>query len=418
MPDRFFTVRWAMLTAAQADLPTMLLMILVSSGSMAFAVLFVARCRPKADDGLSWWGGALLLNTFAFIVFGGVRVPDRLWLLVPGNLLLSGSMAAALHSLALYRNVIVGGALIWGPMLAIGGLTWCFLDSPMWRVPSVDFVVAAQSMAVAWVVIRPSSSTLAVPLERGRLLLVMGMVLLTSLYMFRIAAVLSGNTRVVDLVTPDLSQTISYMMGLIGILFSTLGLVLMHKERSEYLYRRLAFQDALTGVPNRRAVMDSLTQVVAHGGRAREPLSVMMIDIDFFKRINDAHGHRVGDLVLTEIAQRLRRRLRAQDILGRYGGEEFLAAFPDTDIEGARVLAEELRGDFECNPVRVPNLSIPITLSIGVHSRVPSVGRNVVEEMVLAADHALYAAKDGGRNRVCVDGMVASAKGAGETAAA
>lgn len=407
-----------MLSAAQADLPTMLLMILVTSGAMAFAVLFVARCRPRAGDGLSWWGGALLLNTLAFIVFGGVRVPDRLWLLVPGNLLLSGSMAAALHSLALYRSVIVGGALIWGPMLVIGGLTWCFLDSPVWRVPSVDLVVAAQSMAVAWVVIRPSPSVPAVPLERGRFLLVAGMVLLTGLYMFRIAAVLSGNTRVVDLVTPDLSQTISYMMGLIGILFSTLGFVLMHKERSEYLYRRLAFQDALTGVPNRRAVMDSLAQVVAHGGRAREPLSVMMIDIDFFKRINDAHGHRVGDLVLTEIAQRLRRRLRAQDILGRYGGEEFLAAFPDTDIEGVRGLAEELRGDFERNPVRVPNLSIPITLSIGVHSRIPSVGRNVVEEMVLAADRALYAAKDGGRNRVCVDGVIASAKGSGEAAVA
>ena len=123
------------------------------------------------------------------------------------------------------------------------------------------------------------------------------------------------------------------------------------------------------------------------------------IDVDLFKAINDTHGHPVGDEVLRQIAARMAGRLRRHDVLGRYGGEEFCVVAPDTDIEGALLLAESLRELIASTPLVTESGEISVSISIGV-SCFPSDGGRELKAVLTEADDALYAAKQSGRNRV------------------
>jgi len=157
-----------------------------------------------------------------------------------------------------------------------------------------------------------------------------------------------------------------------------------------------AATDALTGLPNRRAVDDTLLRVLAQAGRSFNPVSAILLDLDHFKRINDTHGHDRGDEVLAAFAARLREVLRASDFAGRSGGEEFVIFLPDTDRTGAVRLAEKIRTAMR--GLTVPGLDGDITASFGI-ACFPD---DAVEAAALmrCADRALYAAKRGGRDRI------------------
>jgi diguanylate cyclase (GGDEF)-like protein len=157
-----------------------------------------------------------------------------------------------------------------------------------------------------------------------------------------------------------------------------------------------AATDALTGLPNNRAVQDTLRRMVAHAGRAVSPLSAALLDLDHFKRINDTHGHGRGDEVLAAVAATLRSSLRDSDFVGRYGGEEFLLLLPDTGKREARLVAEKVRVAVEATAVH--NLELKVSASLGVATLPDDCGD--ADTLVRAADRALYAAKGGGRNRV------------------
>ena len=159
---------------------------------------------------------------------------------------------------------------------------------------------------------------------------------------------------------------------------------------------QLVFEDPLTGLLNRRAILSQLDATVSGARRHGRDLSVLMIDIDHFKSFNDQHGHPVGDQVLVTVAHRLRDRLRAEDWLGRLGGEEFVAVLPDTDPDDAQRVAEDLRSCVE--QIRVPTggQEVSVTVSIGW----ATLDDEDAEALVHRADEALYAAKDAGRNAV------------------
>jgi two-component system, cell cycle response regulator len=150
-------------------------------------------------------------------------------------------------------------------------------------------------------------------------------------------------------------------------------------------------EDALTGLSNRRAILTQLGGMVSAARRHGHPLSIAMVDLDHFKRVNDSHGHKTGDAVLVASAHALRSHLRAEDQLGRLGGEEFLILLPDTDADAAGHVAEKLRLE-----VAGAGTPVPVTVSIGLatwDSEAP-------EDLLHRADEALYAAKDAGRDRV------------------
>jgi len=162
---------------------------------------------------------------------------------------------------------------------------------------------------------------------------------------------------------------------------------------------RLSTTDPVTGLRNRRYATEFLSLEVLRAVRYRTPLAVLLLDLDHFKRVNDSHGHRVGDSVLQVVADTLRATLRATDLPGRYGGEEFLVVLPQTDLEGARALAERVRVAIEETRIDVgAAAAISVTISIGLAALDP--GAQSAEQLVERADAALYDAKDAGRNRV------------------
>jgi diguanylate cyclase (GGDEF)-like protein len=159
---------------------------------------------------------------------------------------------------------------------------------------------------------------------------------------------------------------------------------------------RQAMTDGLTGLANRRALDDALERACSRSARHATNLCLMLVDVDHFKRINDDHGHQAGDEALVSLGDRLRERLRTEDLLGRWGGEEFMIIAPDTEAEGAAVLAEALRTCMETNPLMVRREEVPVTVSVGWTAW----NGDSPEDLVRRADKRLYAAKDAGRNRV------------------
>jgi diguanylate cyclase (GGDEF)-like protein len=160
-----------------------------------------------------------------------------------------------------------------------------------------------------------------------------------------------------------------------------------------------ATHDRLTGLWNRGMIMDHLTRTASCGSREKRPVSVVLADIDHFKRVNDEHGHSAGDAVLCEVARRMRSVLRDYDAVGRYGGEEFLLVVSGDESLG-RELAERIRLALSATPITADACTIPLTASFGVASSA-SLGYDTIA-LINAADKALYEAKAAGRNTVLV----------------
>ncbi len=169
--------------------------------------------------------------------------------------------------------------------------------------------------------------------------------------------------------------------------------------------KRQGLTDTLTGINNRRFFDQRLTEEVEGAGRSGKPLSCMLLDVDFFKRVNDTYGHQVGDLVLREVASIIRAQLRGSDVLSRYGGEEFSALLANTSIDVAEEVAERIRRGVEERVFDVPDFEpFNITISIGVATLKAeantSLNKKSGDVLIGQADRVLYDAKANGRNQV------------------
>ena len=170
-------------------------------------------------------------------------------------------------------------------------------------------------------------------------------------------------------------------------------------SRHEQDLREMATIDPLTGINNRRTFMTVGDEMFAYAKRYQKDFSVILLDIDFFKKINDQYGHLVGDNTLKQVANLLKMQLRSSDVLARYGGEEFVILLPDTDKNSAKELAESLRNAVELLSIEVNTLqTINCTISLGIADN--EHGFNSLTELVNCADQALYRAKQNGRNRI------------------
>ena len=176
---------------------------------------------------------------------------------------------------------------------------------------------------------------------------------------------------------------------------------MLHKERADARLRELATIDPLTGALNRRAFMEVAERELAMAARNAHPLTVLLMDIDYFKRVNDSYGHRAGDTVLRHFSARVADLLRKGDVLVRYGGEEFCLLLPHTDADGALTLAERIRSMVEINIAVHDSTLIPVTVSIGVSTLVPDAAGDILK-LLDRADAALYRATARGRNCVVV----------------
>ncbi len=163
--------------------------------------------------------------------------------------------------------------------------------------------------------------------------------------------------------------------------------------------REQATHDGLTGLLNRASILELLQNELARAGRKKQPVSLLLIDLDRFKQINDTYGHQAGDAVLREVARRMKAVVRRYDAIGRYGGEEFLIVLPGCDGDAASAQAERVREAVAASPITAGAGSIAVTSSIGVSWRGHTCDSDI-DGLVREADLALYRAKDAGRNRV------------------
>ena len=169
----------------------------------------------------------------------------------------------------------------------------------------------------------------------------------------------------------------------------------------EEIYRMM-ITDGLTGIANRRKLDEAMENEFLRAKRYGRPLSIAILDADHFKKVNDTHGHIVGDFVLKKLATLFQQNIRREELLGRYGGEEFVVVMPEVDSSGAFQLAEKLRKTVEGTVFKSGEAELPVTISVGV----ATLGdEESVKAFLDTADQALYKSKEDGRNRVTIGGQ-------------
>lgn len=193
-------------------------------------------------------------------------------------------------------------------------------------------------------------------------------------------------------------RVLQFRFRFIGDIFTTVFWDVSEHRRLEEEMRRLATTDDLTGLLNRRGFSEQARAALMAASEGRAPVSLLMLDVDHFKRINDHYGHHVGDQVLEEFARRCRRHVRPEDLVARLGGEEFAVLLPATSVKAAHAVAEGLLAAIAGAPMRLGAVSLTVEASIGVASA--SLTGERLEDLMERADRALYAAKASGRNQV------------------
>lgn len=190
--------------------------------------------------------------------------------------------------------------------------------------------------------------------------------------------------------------------------FDVISTTVAHTIQNTRLHTRInemAIRDAVTGLYNRHHLDERLHHSFAISKRYNRELSVIMVDIDHFKACNDTYGHQVGDLILREVAHLMQNRLRATDVIGRYGGEEFLIILQETGHTGARIVAENLIHKVQQSPLDI-GLESPIHVTISAGFATYPSDATTLEQLIHMADMGLYEAKRKGRNRVCYTGLL------------
>ena len=379
-----------------AHVPTMLAMIIASSLMMAASMAVVGWGRRR--DGLGRWAAALLVNAIGhlLIMLRGL-IPDLLSIVV-GNLMLSSVFVGLIAAVYQFQGRPVRWALLLAPPLLVLVFVSVFIDNFPARVSFVGLVIGLQAV---WALLAALSHRHAT-VGRGQWLLVAGLSLEAVVLGGRALVAISTHSEATNILQSSALQTLTFLATFSVVLISSAGFVFMSRDRADENNRVLAALDPLTGVANRRSLIAALDRDVARAQRMREPMALMMVDIDHFKDVNDQYGHPAGDRVLCSVVNVLRQRVRAQDLVGRYGGEEFMVLLPDTGLVGAEQLARELCKAVEesrCPADGVPGPGIAVTVSIGVFGGRLESGDSW-DMLIAAADRALYQAKNNGRNRV------------------
>ena len=379
-----------------AHVPTMLAMIIASSLMMAASMAVVGWGRRR--DGLGRWAAALLVNAIGhlLIMLRGL-IPDVLSIVV-GNLMLSSVFVGMIAAVYQFQGRPVRWPLLLAPPLLVLVFVSVFIDNFPARVSFVGLVIGLQAV---WALLAALSHRHAT-VGRGQWLLVAGLLLEAVVLGVRALVAISTHSEATNILQSSALQTLTFLATFSVVLVSSVGFVFMSRDRADENNRVLAALDPLTGVANRRSLIAALDRDVARAQRMREPMALMMVDIDHFKDVNDRYGHPAGDRVLCSVVNVLRQRVRAQDLVGRYGGEEFMVLLPDTGLTGAQQLARALCKAVEesrCPADGVPGPGIAVTVSIGVFGGRLESGDSW-DMLIAAADRALYQAKNNGRNRV------------------
>ena len=185
------------------------------------------------------------------------------------------------------------------------------------------------------------------------------------------------------------------------------GLAVELQQANEKL-RELATKDGLTGLYNHRYFQEAMDNEIGRSVRYKKPLTLLLLDIDRFKRVNDAYGHPAGDKVLETVSDLMRQAVRESDLVARYGGEEFSILLPETNLSGGTILAERLRRAIESTEISADGHMLKVTISIGITTYNLAAGHGGKAKFIQSADKGLYLSKESGRNRISISKMPSS----------
>ncbi len=380
----------------QAHIPTMFMAIILVGTVLALSVGAVADRSQR--DGMLYWAAGLFLHTLAYVCFGLRGQVNDFVSIVLSNTLLSGALAVFAEGMYAFYQSKPPRRLIWAPVALVFLIFIILLDQLSARILIGVLVFMVQCLLALSFMWRKRRQTAG----RGKYFLATGIAVMTALLALRIVGVVRGAAAaMLSLTQSSLIQTLTFLGALISLLLLAIGFVLMSKERADELNQILATRDDLTGLANRRRLNEVLASEWSRANRSEQSLGLVMMDIDQFKDYNDHYGHQAGDECLQRVALAIQSSAqRAGDLAARYGGEEFVLILPDADINATQRVAESLRESVESlNLAHIRSPSGRITISIGVAALTDACFRDP-DDLLRAADAALYRAKRDGRNQV------------------
>jgi diguanylate cyclase (GGDEF)-like protein len=360
------------------------------SAVMAIVLLFMRRYYPPSIRGVGAWATAPLLWLASTVLFGARDIiPDWLSLVLANQLLVLGTVTYYMGT-----RSFMGQPLTWGHWnWVMAGTTLVFIALTYWlpnyalRVGFFSIVMGAIYLAQMRFMLRYGGRNF--PVRLVEVVLALHMVVLAT----RLISILTGNAGA-DLMEPSLFQTLYIGAYVLTVLMLSIGAVLMATDRLRTELEHLATHDSLTQSLNRRALLQRCEDELERAQRYGNGPSIMMLDLDNFKAVNDTRGHQHGDAVLVHFAERTRQVLRRADRLGRYGGEEFLVLLPGADTEAAISVAQRIHATLAAGHALDCKVSIGLTSWTGSHE--------TLDAMLSRADAAMYRAKAQGRNQTCV----------------
>jgi diguanylate cyclase (GGDEF)-like protein len=362
------------------------------------------RSLPRAlHPSLRWWLAGMVLHPLGFglLALRGLA-PDWASVVLANTALALGLACMAVSLRSFYglpeRRRELAGLCLLAALLALW-LTYA-QPSPHWRIVTLTLLLAALLGSSARAVFRRGGPSGRVPRLTGGLFALATLAMLTR----------AGHETWSPALEADLFKAAPVNLVCLGMLLllpvlTTVGFLLMCTQRGQEELERTARLDHLTGIYNRRAIEDLAARALSAARRHGIPLAILILDLDHFKHINDQYGHEAGDQALIETVRRMRQIMRAEDLVGRQGGEEFVALMPDIDLRSAHAAAERLREGFAARPMTVHAghgpIEVTVTVSVGVTAL--QADDRLFSHLLRRADRAMYAAKAAGRNRVMLD---------------
>ncbi|MEJ2622707.1 MAG: GGDEF domain-containing protein [Candidatus Thiodiazotropha sp.] len=376
------------------DIPSIYFVSIVTNLSMTLAVMIVALRQSIPGLKLLAWG--LVANSGYYLVLGAKGILPDLLAIGVGNMLGALTLALVLKAVLNSRRAKMEPVFYITPVALMLIVSLLLVDDRSSRLTIASFILSYQITLILWALVRPGNAFVG----RGRMIMAIACVAGILTMAYRGLSFLFGWHEVTPFQFRDTLTTVFYMINYLGMFFLAFGFVLSAVEQGAEQNRRMALIDPLTGLFNRRALFEAMDNLFLNAEAEGQPLSLMIMDIDLFKQVNDVYGHQVGDIVLKRVASTISGRLRHGDIVGRIGGEEFLAVLPETLPEGAMQLAEELRQTMAAELIIIKEQEIQVTISVGLYSSVSLASAQTPDSVIAAADKALYRAKSNGRNRV------------------
>jgi diguanylate cyclase (GGDEF)-like protein/hemerythrin-like metal-binding protein len=372
-------------------IPTIFLIIIATAGTLTLSVGSVTRAKEQKE--LLLWTIGLALHTLVYILFFlRGQIPAFFSVLV-ANAALSASYSFFTAAIGEFLHRRISKVLLVGPPLFLAVIFPFLMDDISARIIVSCLVFSIQCTWALSIVMNCKR----VVSGRGKYLVVAGLMVIIAVLSVRVLSVIIKPGDISSMLHQTPVQVTTFFGAFMSLILLSNGFVLMIKERADEHILQMAMKDRLTGVWNRVRLEEEAPQEIAKLERYGHPTSLLMVDLDHFKQVNDKYGHATGDLVLKEFCAVVQSCIRTTDILARWGGEEFVVLLPNSGFASSAPLAERIRSAVEKHEFPY---GLSVTTSIGIASCQPS---DSWSSWLDRADQALYRAKSTGRNRVEVE---------------